>query len=394
MLPLTGIKVAEVAQNLSGPYAAEILATLGADVVKVERPGGDDARGWGPPFTAGAATAFQTVNRNKRSVTLDLKRPEDCQRLHALVAEADVLVQNLRPGSLDALGFDAASLRAAHPRLVYCSLWAFGAVGPMRLDPGYEPMVQAFSGLFGLNGDANGPPSRVGVQVLDLGSGVWAALGCIAALFRRMTTGEGAVVDTSLLEVALGWMSVPFAAFAKTGIAPPRHRTGNPNLVVFEALPTADGELVVVAANDRLFAKLAGVLGRPDWAADPRYASNAGRVGHKAELIPAIAALTAARPSAHWAALFNEAGVPFAPINDLGSLLRDPQVAALGMLQAIPGLDIPTMGLPVSFDGVRPAMRTPAPPLSAAASPASSVPAAPAPPALSQSPAEAADVHR
>lgn len=366
MLPLAGFKVVEIAQNLAGPYAAEILATLGADVLKVERPGGDDARGWGPPFVSGAATAFQTVNRNKRSVTLDLKRPTDCDVLRGLVAEADVLVQNLRPGSLDALGFDAASLRAAHPRLVYCSLWAFGAVGPMRLDPGYEPMVQAFSGLFGLNGCADGPPARVGVQVLDLGTGLWAALGCVAALLRRMSTGEGAVVDASLLETALGWMSVPFAAFAASGQVPPRHRTGNPKIVVFEALPTRDGELVVAAANDRLFAKLANALGRGDWATDPRYASNAGRVQHKGELIAAIGAVTATRPSAHWAPLFKAAGVPFAPINDLGSLLQDPQVAALGMLQQVPGLDSLTIGLPLSFDGVRPAMRTAAPPLGAA----------------------------
>jgi crotonobetainyl-CoA:carnitine CoA-transferase CaiB-like acyl-CoA transferase len=363
MLPLQGIKVVEIAQNLAGPYAAEILATLGADVVKVERPGGDDARGWGPPFTNGAGTTFQTVNRNKRNVTLDLKDPADCDRLHAMVAEADVLVQNLRPGSLDALGFDAASLRAKHPRLIYCSLWAFGAVGPMRLDPGYEPMVQAFAGLFTLNGCEDAPPARVGVQVLDLGSGMWAAMGCIAALYRRTITGEGAVVDTSLLETALTWMSVPFASFAKSGEVPPRHRSGNPKLVVFEALPTADIELIVAAANDRLFAKLARVLGRPDWVADPRFATNAGRVEHKAEIIDSCAAIMATQPAAHWSPLLKQAGVPFAPINDLTALLDDPQVAALGMLQHIPGLDIPTMGLPISFDGERPPMRTPAPPL-------------------------------
>lgn len=363
MLPLAGIRVIEVAQNLAGPYAAEILATLGADVLKIERPGGDDARGWGPPFTNGAATTFHTVNRNKRTLTLDLKLPADRERLAGLIADADVLVQNLRPGSLDALGFDAASLRARHPRLIYCSLWAFGAVGPMRLDPGYEPMVQAFSGLFTLNGTADGPPSRVGVQVLDLGTGLWAALGCMAALHRRTTTGEGCTVDTSLLETAMGWMSVPFAGFAKSGTVPTRHRSGNPKIVVFEALPTADIELVVAAANDRLFAKLCYVLGRPDWAADPRYASNASRVGHKDEIISAIGAIMVTQPSAHWAPLFNAAGVPFAPINDLSALLQDPQVEALGMLQRIPGLDIPTIGLPVSFDGVRPAMRTAAPAL-------------------------------
>ena len=360
-LPLTGIKVIEIAQNLAGPYAAEILATLGADVLKVERPGGDDARGWGPPFSNGAATTFHTVNRNKRAVTLDLKDPDDAAHLHDLIAGADVVVQNLRPGSLDALGFDAASLRARHPRLVYCSLWAFGAVGPKRLDPGYEPMVQAFAGMFGLNGTADGPPSRVGMQVLDLGSGVWAALGCMAALFRRVTTGEGAVVDVSLLETAMGWMSVPFANFAKSGELPVRHRTGNPKVVVFEALPTADGELVVAAANDRLFAKLVHAVGLPDWAIDPRFASNAGRVEHKAEIIGGLCAVTRTRSTAHWTAQFAAAGVPFAPINTIADLLTDPQVAALGMLQRVPGLDMPTIGLPVSFDGERPPMRTAAP---------------------------------
>jgi crotonobetainyl-CoA:carnitine CoA-transferase CaiB-like acyl-CoA transferase len=363
MMPLAGIRVIEIAQNLSGPYAAEILATLGADVLKIERPGGDDARGWGPPFVQGAATAFQTVNRNKRAITLDLKQAADRDRLRALLRDADVLVQNLRAGSLDELGFDAETLRKANPRLIYCSLWAFGAKGPMRMEPGYEPMVQAFSGLFGLNGTAEGPPSRIGVQVLDLGSGLWTALGCIAALFHRARTGEGCVVDTSLFETALGWMSVPFAAFAATGKVPERHRSGNPKLVVFEALPTADRELVVAAANDRLFAKLAGVLDRPDWAADPRFASNAGRVEHKSELIAAIAAIMARQPSAFWAEKFRAVGVPFAPINDLSDLVGNPQVEALGMLASIPGLDLQTIGLPVSFDGVRPAMRTPAPSL-------------------------------
>lgn len=365
MLPLQGIKVIEIAQNLSGPYAAEILATLGAEVVKIERPGGDDARGWGPPFVQGAATAFQTVNRNKTAITLDLRQAEDRDHLRRLLRDADVLVQNLRAGSLDDLGFDAASLRKDNPRLVYCSLGAFGATGPMRLEPGYEPIVQAFSGLFSLNGTAEGPPARVGVQVLDLGAGLWTALGCIAALFRRAQTGEGCVVDTSLLETALGWMSVPFAAYAATGQVPERHRSGNAKLVVFEALPTADRELVVAAANDRLFVKLAHVLGRPEWAADPRYADNAGRVEHKAELIDAIAAIMAREPSALWAERLHDAGVPCAPINDLSDLVNNPQVAALGMLTSIPGLDIPTIGLPVSFDGKRPPMNRPAPPLAA-----------------------------
>ncbi len=363
MLPLDGIKVIEIAQNLSGPFAGEILGMLGAEVLKIERPGGDDARQWGPPFIEGSAPTFHTVNRNKTSLVLDLRQKADCDRLRALVAEADVLVQNLRPGSLDALGFDAASLRALNKRLVYCSLWAFGATGPMRMDPGYEPMVQAFSGLLSLNGNPDAPPARIGVPVLDLGTGLWAALGCIAALFRRSTTGEGCVVDASLLETALGWMSVPFASFATTGKLPERHRTGSRKLVVFEALPTADGELVVGAANDRLFAKLAHVLGRGDWAADPRFANNAGRFAHRETLLDAIGEITRSKPSAYWAERLSEAGVPFAPINDMSHLKENPQVAALGMLQQVPGFEIPTMGLPLSFDGVRPAVRSAAPKL-------------------------------
>ena len=201
------------------------------------------------------------------------------------------------------------------------------------------------------------------MPVLDLGTGLWAALGCVAALFRRSTTGEGCVVDASLLETALGWMSVPFASFATTGKLPERHRTGSKKLVVFEALPTEDGELVVGAANDRLFAKLAHVLGRADWAADPRFADNAGRFAHRAALLDAIGEITRSKPSAYWAERLSEAGVPFAPINDMHHLKENPQVAALGILQQVPGFEIPTIGLPLSFDGVRPAMRSAAPKL-------------------------------
>lgn len=364
LLPLAGIKVVEIAQNIAGPYASEILAMLGADVVKIERPeGGDDARGWGPPFLHGMATTFHTMNRNKRGITLDLKDPAAIAWLKAYVGECDVLVQNLRPGVMDELGLDSNSLLAANPRLVYCSLSAFGHKGPMRLKPGYEPMIQAFAGIFSVNGSEDGPPSRVGMQILDMGTGVWAALGCIAALFRRQSTGRGCVVDTSLFETALGWLSVHFAGFSASGELPVRHRSGNPRVVVFQSFETSDGEIVIAAANDRLFAKLARELGHPEWAEDERFASNALRVANRDHIIPHIEAVIRTATMAQWIERLEAAGVPCAPIHDLRQVAAQPQTEALGIVQKIPGVDLRVVGLPISFDGTRPSIRHGAPEL-------------------------------
>jgi len=365
-LPLAGIRVVEIAQNLAGPFAGEILATLGAEVVKIERPEGDDARGWGPPFIGGAAATFQTVNRNKRSVALDLKDERALAWLKDYLLGCDILVQNLRPGAMEALGLGAEALRARNPRLIYCSLHAFGREGPKRLDPGYEPIVQAFAGMFSVNGTREGPPARVGMQVLDLGTGVWAALGCLAALLRRAQTGEGCVVDTSLFETALGWLTIHFATFGATGQQPVRDRTGNPRLIVFQAFETADGEVVVAAANDRLFAKLAIEIGREDWARDPRFRTNADRIAHRELLIPEMEAIFRTRPTAEWVRRLEAIGIPCSPINDLAAVRDDPQTAAIGALLPLPDLpELRTVGLPVSFDGVRPAHRHRAPALGA-----------------------------
>ncbi len=365
MLPLQGVKVVEIAENLAGPYAGQILALMGAEVLKVERPEGDNARGWGPPFHGGMATTFHAMNQNKRSVTLDFRNEDDFAWLIERIGQSDVVLQNLRPGALEKLGLGAEALTAANRRLVYCSLWALGAVGPRRMSPGFEPMVQAFSGLFALNGDPVGAPSRIGVQVLDLGTGMWAAMGILAALLRRERTGEGGIVDTSLLETAMGWMSGHWAAYAESGKHPQRDRSGNPRVVVFQALPTADRELVVAAANDRLFAKMAAELGHPEWAADPRYATNAARAGNKEEIIGLVSDIMQTQPSAFWEARFEAAGVPCAPINDMSVLKTDTQVAALGMLKPPPGMTLPLMGLPISFDGARPPVTSPAPALGA-----------------------------
>ncbi|MBI1963025.1 MAG: CoA transferase [Candidatus Rokubacteria bacterium] len=357
MLPLTGIKVVEIAQNLAGPMAAEILAHLGADVIKVERPEGDDARRWGPPFWKGVSPGYLAVNANKRSITVDLKDAGAAAWLADFIGGADVLVQNLRPGALDELGLGPAALTARHPRLVYCSVWAFGPTGPLRLKPGYEPMVQAFSGLMMMNGDEGGPPTRIGTSVLDYGTGMWAAIGVLAALLQRRETGRGCVVDASLFETGLAWLKGHFASFRASGVVPERHRTGSHRVVPFEGFDTKTGPIIVAAGNDRLFARLAEALGHPEWAADPKFATNAARVVHKPELVGAIAAIMRARTKGEWIDRLEAAGVPCAPIHTLPEAVADPQAAALGIVQAVPGDDFALIGLPLSFDGARPPIR-------------------------------------
>ncbi|MGA2128329.1 MAG: CoA transferase [Xanthobacteraceae bacterium] len=362
MLPLSGVKVIELGQNIAGPYAGEILATLGADVVKVERPGsGDDARYWGTMLTPDATHLFHSLNLNKRSIALDLTDAAAVAWVKRYIGECDVVVQNLRPGVVEELGLDAATLRAACPRLVYCSVGAFGNAGPMRMMPGYEPIVQAFAGIFSVNGGPDSPPSRVGLSILDMGSGLWAALGCIAALYQRERTGTGCVVETSLFETALGWLATILGGYKTSGVMPPRHRTGSPRIVVFQGFETTDGEIVVAAANDRLFAKLAEAVGRPDWSQDPRFRTNALRVANKDVLIPQVAALMRQRSRAEWAARLEAAGIPCAPINDLAEVAENAQTEAVGMLLHEPRSGGTFVGLPLQFDGARPAIRRPSP---------------------------------
>ena len=354
MLPLSGIRVIEVAQNLAGPMGAEILAHLGADVVKVERPEGDDARNWGPPFWKGVSPGFLAVNANKRSISLDLKDAQGVAWLTEFIGTADVVIQNLRPGSLEELGLGAEALRGRYPRLIYCSVWAFGRTGPLRLKPGYEPMVQAFSGLMMMNGDEGGPPTRIGTSILDYGTGMWSAIGALAGLIQRERTGRGCVVDASLFETGLAWLKGHFASYRVSGEVPERHRTGSHRVVPFQGFETRTGPIIVAAGNDRLFAKLAAALGRPEWADDPRFATNAARVASKAELIAEIERIMLTRSKGEWIDRLEAAGVPCAPINTLPEAVSEPQSAALGMIQTVPGDDYELMALPLSFDGLRP----------------------------------------
>jgi crotonobetainyl-CoA:carnitine CoA-transferase CaiB-like acyl-CoA transferase len=361
MLPLEGVRVVEIAQNLAGPMAAEILAHMGADVIKVERPEGDDARRWGPPFHKGTSPGYMAVNANKRSITVDLKDRTAVARLTELIGEADVLVQNLRPGSLEALGLGADALTQRYPRLIYATVWAFGRTGPLRLKPGYEPMVQAFSGLMMMNGDENGPPTRIGTSVLDFGTGMWAAMGVLGALVRRATTGAGGIVDASLFETGLAWLKGHYASYRASGAVPERHRTGSNRVVPFQAFESKTGPLIVAAGNDRLFAKLAGVLGHAEWVKDPRFETNAARVEHRAELCALIDAIFVTRSKGEWIDLLEAEGVPCSVINSLPEAAAHPQVAALDMIQPVPGDDFSLVALPLSFDGARPKIVQPPP---------------------------------
>ncbi len=355
MLPLANVKVVEVGQNLAGPVASQILGDLGAQVIKVEKPGGgDDARSWGPPFVDGTSLTFHSVNRGKRSVVLDLADPTGLAALRRLVDEADVFVHNLRPGAAEALGLTADALCASNSRLIYCSVGAFGHRGPFARKPAYEILVQAFAGLMSVTGEADGPPVRMGTSVIDYGTGIWTALATLAALLQREQTGRGCVVETSLFETGLFWLARQFAEVKVGGNVPQRHATGSPRLVGFQAFETKDGPLVVAAGNDRLFAKLGETLGHPEWSREARFATTADRLKHREYLVTEMQRVFLANTKQHWSDRLEAAGVPCAPILTIPEVLEEPQTHAMDMLAKLPGVDAEVVRLPLSFDGERP----------------------------------------
>ncbi|HTZ35380.1 MAG TPA: CoA transferase [Stellaceae bacterium] len=362
--PLSGLVVIEIGHSIAAPYAGMILGELGAQVIKVENPnGGDACRGWGPPFAEGAATCFHAVNRAKQGITCDLADPDAAARLKALIVErADVVVHNLKFGALDKYGLAPAALVAAKPGLVVCSLNAFGATGPLRDRPGYDPMMQAYSGLMSLLGEDGRPPVRVSASIIDMGSAAWAVIGILAALRERDRTGRGGVVDTSLYETSLALMSILLADHLKTGELPARHGSGVPMIVPYQAFETADGHMMVAAGNDNLFRRLAAALGRASLAEDPRFASNGARVVNRDALVAILADIFRGGTRAHWAGVLEAAGIPNGPINTMDQVVADAQTRALGQIQRQPGGDLTLVGLPLSFDGVRPpfAKRAPA----------------------------------
>ena len=359
---LQGIRVLEVGQVLSAPFAGMILADLGAEVLKIERvDGGDDARRMGADFRHGDSLSFHQMNRNKISVALDLKSAAGKADFERLAATADILIHNMRPGVPEQLGIDGPALTARHPRLIYCAISAFGHVGPLKDRPGYEPLIQAYSGLSSCNGGPEDPPMRMGVAVCDQGTGMWIVIGALAALRNREQTGHGTIVTASLLETALVWAAQRGDAWINQGRMPPKHRSGHPSLAPYEAFEAKDGPFLICCGNDRLFAKLAREIGKPEWAEDERFATNRSRLINLPVLFVLMSEILRTESRTVWIMRLEAAGVPAAPINTLPEALAEPQAAALGLLKDVPGEDYRLTGSAMSFNGVRPGIRNAAP---------------------------------
>ncbi|MFD6222359.1 CaiB/BaiF CoA transferase family protein [Nocardia asteroides] len=360
-LPLSGIVVVELGDSASAPFTGKILAELGAEIWKVERPTGDSSRGWGPSMWKGSGAAFHALNRGKQSISIDIKDREQLALLHQLIAErADVFLHNLRPGSAAKYGLDAESLRVTKPELVHCEVGAFGHDGPMNSLPGYDPLMQAFSGIMSITGEHDGPPVRAGVSIIDFGTGMWAAIGILAALHRRRSKLDGAAVNASLLETAIAWMSIGVAGYNADGAPGERHGSGVAFIVPHRAYSTADGDLIISCGNDGLFARLSQALDRPEWASDDRFATNTARLAHRAEIDRLIGDRLAEHPRERWQKRLQDFGVPVAPVQTTAEMVAHAQTKALGIIGAPTGDEIGVVGLPLSFDGKRP------PPLPAA----------------------------
>lgn len=360
--PLAGIKVVEIGQALAGPLAGVILAELGADVVKVERPdGGDDARLWGPPFVDGDSVSFHSNNRGKRGITLDIKLPADIDRLKKLVANADILIQNLRPGIVAQCGIGPDVLRALNPRLIYCSIWAFGHQGPLKHAPGFDPLLQCYGAVVTLTGRPEDPPTFCAPAINDTATGMWCVIGALAALQQRGRTGQGCVVDTSLFESAVAWVQGPLNNFHVTGKPPQRHGAASATLAPYQIFATADRSICIAAGNDRLFVKLAQAMGHAEWTADPRFSDGRQRAANREALAAAMQPVLRTRTRQHWLGVIAEAGVPCAPVNDIAELAESEQLHAMDMLRTLPGSGIKVVGLPLSFDGDRPHPRSDSP---------------------------------
>jgi crotonobetainyl-CoA:carnitine CoA-transferase CaiB-like acyl-CoA transferase len=359
--PLEGVIVADLTQNVAGPFCTQILGDMGAEVIKVERPKrGDDARAWAPPYWGQESATFIALNRNKKSIALDLKSPGGLEVLQRLVKRADVFVQSLRPGGIDELGLDFASAARLNPRIIYCSITAFGARGPLRHLPGYDVLMQAYTGLMSVNGHPGQEPARVGTSIVDMGTGMWAALGVVAALRQRDATGRAVEVTTALFETAMMWMSYHATGYLASGEVPKPQGSGTAMIAPYQAFPTADGFALIGAGSDALFRRLADALGCPELAADERFKDNPSRVSNRAALVEALSKRTRERKAADLVEVLRVAGVPAAPILSVDQALAEPQTRESGVLVAArhPRLpDYQSIGLPLTWDGVRPAVR-------------------------------------
>jgi crotonobetainyl-CoA:carnitine CoA-transferase CaiB-like acyl-CoA transferase len=353
--PLAGIVVVELGGSLSAPFAGQVFGDLGADVIKVERAAGDDSRHWGEPYFDGSSLSFHFTNRSKRSVSLNLREDGDKQKLIDLIVErADIVIQNLRPGQVEALGLGAEALRALKPGLIYCNMGAFGRHGPLKSNPGYDPLMQAFGGIMSVVGETGRPPVRVGPSMIDIGTGMWAVIGTLAALNRRNINGKGSVVDVSLLETAVGWMAGYVPRFFELGEVVRSTGSGQIGIAPYQAFPTADGYLVVAAGNDKLFRRLCQAFERTEWVSDPRFLTNSNRSKNRDQLAEIISEIMRGASTATWIERIEKVGVPCAPVHDIKQLLEHEQTRALGILHTVPGhAPMQHALLPVSFDGER-----------------------------------------
>jgi len=358
--PLEGIKVLDLSRVLAGPWCTQLLADLGAEVIKVERPGmGDDTRHWGPPWHGEGdrrvAAYFLSCNRGKKSAAIDISRPEGAALVRELARQVDVVVENFKVGGLAKFGLDAASLRAANPRLVYASITGFGQDGPYADRAGYDFMIQAMGGLMSItgrpDGEPGGGPMRVGVAVADLFTGMYTAVAILAALYRREKKGEGAHIDMALLDTQLAVLANQVSNFLVSGEDPPRQGNTHPNLVPYQPFDASDRPLVIAVGNERQFAKLAELVGHPDWATDARFATNAARIANRAQIVALLADAIGQRPTAYWFERLEAAGIPAGPINNISQALSDVQAQHRQMVRTIAG--VPMVGSPVRLDGER-----------------------------------------
>ncbi len=363
--PLAGIRVLDLTRNVAGPYASMILADLGATVIKVEHPDrGDDTRHWGPPFLEQESPVFLALNRNKESITLDLAQPEAREIAARLVRTADVLLESFRPGALDKLGYGPEWAQALNPALIYSRITSYGHAGPLRDRPGYDPLMQAFAGLMRVTGEEGRPPVRVGFSVIDMGTGMWAALAILAALYRRRSTGQGERIITSLYETALAWAMVPLATFMVSGEEPRLWGSAMGTVVPNRAFPTRDGYLVISIGNDKLFQRFCLALGHPEWAEDARFRYNPDRVQHRDMLDDLITAITQGWSKGELAERLVREGVPCNPVRTLAEVAADEQAAALGVFQQPPDgpfSSLPLVSLPLITADGRAAVRMAAP---------------------------------
>ena len=359
--PLAGLRVLELARILAGPWIGQTLGDLGAEVIKVESPQGDDTRRWGPPFVeaTGSAAYFHAANRGKRSVACDFADPGDLALVKDLAARADVLIENFKVGGLERFGLDAPSLRAASPRLIYCSVTGFGQTGPYASRAGYDFLIQGMSGLMSVTGEEGREPQKVGVAVTDLATGLYGVIAIQSALLRRAGTGEGAHIDMSLLDCATALMANQAQYTLVTGRAPPRLGNAHPAIVPYQVFEAADGPLIVAVGNDGQFARFCELIGLPDLPADPRFATNPARVGNRDLLVPMLADAVGRADRAELLAAMEARTVPGGPIFDMAEALADPQAAARGL--AIEPGGLPALGTPIVMDGRAMASPRPAP---------------------------------